>query len=163
MSVQDVVDRVVEMLSRAESLFASPADAATSNAVDALTGAAEASRIIAARTEALGGALASAHRGLLRTVARRIEQAAGTDAQLAEHIARAGQVHAEGGSRATDLRLGAQEIQSQLGPWSEVPASELAGLLALRGRVADMQRLLADHTSEAARATEEVLGLGYRQ
>jgi hypothetical protein len=43
-----------------------------------------------------------------------------------------------------------------------LPASELVGLLALRNQVADMQRLLAEHTSDAARAVDDILSLGYQ-
>jgi hypothetical protein len=161
MSVQDVVDRVVDVLSRAESLFATPADIVTSRMTGAVEGASEASRAIGARTGELGGALASAHHDALDTIARRLDNVGDTDSRLAEHLARAGEVHASGGSQATNLRAGAEEIPSRLGPTSELPASELAGLLALRNHVAGMQRLLAEHTSQAARAADDIHGLTY--
>jgi hypothetical protein len=161
MSVQDVVDRVVEVLSRAESLFAMPADAATSHMTAAVDDASEACRAIGARTDELGGALASAHHNVLDTIARRLDDVGDTDSQLIEHLTRAGQAHASGGSQATDMRLGAEEIPSRLGPSSELPASELAGLLALRNQVAGMQRLIAEHASQAARAADDIRGLTY--
>jgi hypothetical protein len=162
MSVQDVVDRVVDVLGRAESLFTTPADTVTSRMTAAVDGASEASRAIGARTDELGGALASAHHDVLDKIARRLDDVGDTDSQLIDHLARAGQAHASGGSQATDLRLGAEETPSRLGPSSELPASELVGLLALRNQVADVQRLLAEHTSEAARAADDILGLGYQ-
>jgi hypothetical protein len=161
-SVEGVVTQVVEVLRRAESLFASPADTAISGAVDAVTGAAEASRAIGARTDELGGALVSAHHDLLGAAASHLEQSAATDARLADLIASASHTHADGGSAATDVRLSAEDVASRLGPWSDIPAGELAGLLALRNRVADMHRLLADHTSEARRAAEAIVSLGYQ-
>jgi hypothetical protein len=162
MSVQDVVNRVVEVLCRAESLFAMPADAATSHMAAAVDDASETSRAIGARTDEVGGALASAHHDVLDTIARRLDAAADTDSQLIAHLAGAGQAHASGGSQATDLRLGAEEVPSRLGPSSELPASELVGLLALRNQVAGMQRLLAEHASQAARAADDIRGLTYQ-
>jgi hypothetical protein len=161
-SVQGVVAQVVEVLRRAESLFASPADTAISGAADAVTGAAEASRAIGARTDELGGVLVSAHHALLSAAASHLEQSAATDTELADHLMRASQAHADGGSAATDLRVGAEDVPSRLGPLSYLPAGEHVGLLALRNRVADMQRLLADHTSEARRAADAIVSLGYQ-
>jgi ABC-type transporter Mla subunit MlaD len=162
MSVQDVVNRVVEVLSRAESLFATPADAATSHMTAAVDDASEASRAIGARTDEFGGALASAHHDVLDTIARRLDDVGDTDSQLIEHLTRVGHAHASGGSQATDFRASAEEIPSRVGPSSELPASELAGLLALRNQVAGMQRLLAEHTSQAARASDDIRGLTYQ-
>ena len=160
MSVQDVVDGVVEVLSRAESLF-NPADTAPSQTTAAIDDAAEASRAIGAHTDELGGALASAHHETLDNVAQRLEAIGDTDSQLVEHLTRSAEAHASGASQATDLRLGAEELPSRLGPTTGLPACELAALLALRNQVADMQRLLAEHTSQAARDAEVILGLGY--
>jgi hypothetical protein len=162
MSVQDVADRVVKVLSRAESLFATPADPAASHITAAIDDASEASRAIGAQTDELGGALASAHHEMLDNVARRLEAVGDTDSQLIEHLTQAAESHTRGASYATDLRLGAEELPSRLGPTIGLPASELAGLLALRNQVADMQRLLAEHTSQAARDVDVILGLGYQ-
>jgi uncharacterized phage infection (PIP) family protein YhgE len=161
MSVQDVVDGVVELLSRAESLF-NPADTAPSQTTAAIDDASEASRAIGAHTDELGGALASAHHDVLENVARRLEAVGDTDSQLVEQLTHSTESHASGASLATDLRLGAQELPSRLGPTAEVPASQLAGLLALRNQVAGMQRLLADHTSQAARNADVIRDLGYQ-
>jgi hypothetical protein len=161
MSVQDVVDAVVEVLSRAESLF-TPADTAPSQITAAIDDASEASRAIGAHTDELGGALASAHHEMLDNVARRLEAIGDTDSQLVEHLTRSAEAHASGAAQATDLRLGAQELPSRLGPTAGLPASELAALFALRNQVAGMQRLLAEHTSQAARDANVILGLGYQ-
>ena len=162
MSVQDVADRVVEVLSRAESLFATPADAATAHMTTAFNEASGASRAIGARTDELGGALASAHHDALDTIARRLDAVGDADSQLIEHLTRSGHAHASGGSQATDLRLRAEETPSRLGPTSELPTSELAALLALRNQIAGMQRLLGEHISAAARAADDIRGLTYQ-
>ncbi|MDT5413292.1 MAG: hypothetical protein QOG14_5512 [Mycobacterium sp.] len=161
MSVQDVVDRVVEVLSRAESLF-TPADATPSRITAAIDDASEASRAIGAHTDELGGALASAHHDVLENVVRRLEAIGDTDSELVEHLTRSAEAHASGASQATNLRVGAQELPSRLGPTTGVPASELVALLTLRDQVADMQHLLAEHTSQAARDADVILGLGYQ-
>jgi hypothetical protein len=161
MSVQDVVDGVVEVLGRAESLF-TPADTAPSRMTATVDGASEPSRAIGAHTDELGGALASAHHEMLDNVAQRLEAIGDTDSQLVEHLTRSAEAHASGASQATDLRLGAQELPSRLGPTTGLPASELVALLTLRDQVADMQHLLAEHTSQAARDADVILGLGYQ-
>jgi hypothetical protein len=161
MSLQDVVDGVVEVLGRAESLFTAPADPAASQITAAIDDASAASGAIGAHTDELGGALASAHHEMLDNVAQRLEALGDTDSQLVEHLTQAAESHASGASQATDLRLGAEELPSRLGPTTGLPASEQAALLALRNQVADMQRLLAEHTSQAARDAEVILGLGY--
>jgi hypothetical protein len=161
-SVEDVVAQVVEVLSRAESLFAAPCDSTMSGATEAMSEAADASHAIATRTDELGGALASAHHDVLTRLVDRLDWAAGTDAELADHIARVVASHADGAAGATDIRVGAQEVPARFGPWADVPASELAGLIALRNRVADMQRLLAHHSSEAAWSAGAIGGLGYQ-
>jgi len=160
MSVQDVVDGAVEVLSRAESLF-NPADTAPSRTTTAIDDASEASRAIGAHTDELGGALALAHHQMLDNVAQRLEAIGGTDSQLVEHLTRSAETHASGASQATDLRLGAEELPSRLGPTTGLPASEQAALLALCHQVADMQRLLAEHTNQAARDGEVIVGLRY--
>jgi hypothetical protein len=161
MSVQNVVDAVVEVLSRAESLF-NPGDTAPSQTTAAIDDASEASRAIGAHTDELGGALASAHHDMLENVARRLEAIGHTDSQFVEHLTHSAESHASGASHATDLRLGAEELPSRLGPTAELPASELVELLALRDQVADMQHLLAEHTSQAAHDADVIRGLGYQ-
>jgi hypothetical protein len=161
MSVQDVVNRVVEVLSRAESLF-TPAASAPSRITAAIDDAAEASRAIGAHTDELGGALASAHHEMLDNVAGRLETIGDTDSRLIEHLAHSAESHASGGSHAADLRQGAEELPSRLGSTAGLPASELAGLLALRNQVADMQRLLAEHTSQSARDADVIRGWWYQ-
>ena len=163
MAVERVAAKVVEVLARAESLFTSPGDPAVSEAVERIGQAADASGAIVARTAELSGATASAHRELLASAAQRPEYAAGTDAQLADHVAGATETHHGGRSHASALRAGAAEVPARLAPWAELPAGELAALTALRSRVAGMQRLLAHHTGEATRVAAEIRSLGYQQ
>lgn len=163
MSVRELVERVVAVLARAESLFSSPSEGAQPRAARTLTDAADASAAIAARTDELSGAGAAAHRDALSAAAEKLEHAAETDTRLAEQLARAGQAHAAGASESTQLREGAQDVPDQLDDWTGLPAGELATLLAIRNRVADMQRLVADHTSQAAQATDDIVRLHYPQ
>jgi hypothetical protein len=162
MSVQDVADHVVEVLRRAESLFSPPSDTRTTQLTAAVADASDASRAIGARTAELGGAVADAHGDMMAAVGRRLDDVGVADAQLTEHLARTAELHMRGASYATDVRRGAEELPSRLGPTTELPASELAALLALRNHVADMQRLLAEHTGQAARDADVILDLGYQ-
>ncbi|MCV7236187.1 hypothetical protein [Mycobacterium branderi] len=152
--------RVVEVLARAESLFTTPAEAATTAQLDA---AAEASRGLAARSAELSGAAITAHRDLATSATQRLEHAADTDAHLAEQVARAGQTHAEARSQASALRAEAAEVGPRLDAWAGLPASEITGLKALRDRVARMQQLLAQHRQEAVRTASQIRSLGYGQ
>jgi hypothetical protein len=163
MSVQDLVDRVVAVLARAESLFSAPGQAATARAAQTLTDTADASATIAARTDELSGAIASAHRDVLAAAAQRLEHAAETDTLLTEQLGRAGQAHAAGASESTQLREGAQDVPNQLDACTELPAGELATVMVLRNRVANMGQLLTDHTSQAAQATDDIVRLHYPQ
>jgi hypothetical protein len=163
MTVEHVAARVVAVLTRAESLFATPGDAAAVEAAGRMGEAAEASRAIVSRTAELSGAVASAHRNVLAVAAQRLEDAAGTDGRLADHVADTSATHGAGRSRATELRAGAAEVSARLGPWAELPASELAALKALRNRLSGMQHLLAQHSAEATRVAAEIRTLGYQQ
>jgi hypothetical protein len=95
----------------------------------------------------------------LAAAAEKLEHAAETDTLLAEQLGRSGEAHAAGASESRQLREGAQDVPDQLDTWAEVPVGELATLMALRYRVADMGRLLADHTSQAAQATDDIVRL----
>ena len=97
---------------------------------------------------------------MLDDVARRLEAVGDTDSQLIETLTRAAEAHASGASQATDLRLGAEELPSRLGPTGELPAAELVGLLAYDEQVAGMQCLLAEHTSQAARDADVIVAWG---
>jgi hypothetical protein len=99
----------------------------------------------------------------LAAAAEKLERAADTDTRLTEQLGRAGQTHAAGASESTQLRERAHAIPDQLDAWTQVPAAELATLLALRSQVANMQRLIADHTSQAAQATDDIVRLHYPQ
>jgi hypothetical protein len=162
MSVQQMAARVVEVLARAESLFSTPGDSAAPEAAGRTDDAAHASAAISTSTAELSGVLASAHRDLLAETTHRLEDAAATDARLGDSVSDTSTAHSAARSQATDLRAGAAEIPTVLGPWAELPAAELAALKALRNRVAGMQRLLADHSAEAARVGGEIRSLGYR-
>jgi hypothetical protein len=161
MSVQQVATHVVEVLSRAESLFGTPGQSDMA-AAERMGETAEASAATAALASEMSGVLASAHGDMLAATSQRLDDTAANDARLAGHVADTGTSHAAGGSRATDLRAEAAEDSDRLGPWAELPAGELAALRALRNRVAAMQRLLADHSAEAARVAGDVRSLGYR-
>jgi len=116
MAVERVAAKVVEVLARAESLFTSPGDPAVSGAVERIGQAADASGAIVARTAELSGATASAHRELLASAAQRLEYAAGTDAQLADHVAGATETH-HGVKRAQDCGVRCR------GRWGVAPRS----------------------------------------
>lgn len=162
MPVEDVVARVVEVLARAESLFALPADAAAAaGAAGQVADATAASRAIAPRTAELSGAAAAAHGEAVDAAAQRLERTAATDSELARHLADTADSHHGGRSRATELRATAAEIPTALGPAVEIPAGEMAALKALRNRVAGMQQLLAQHSGESAGVAGEIRNLGY--
>jgi hypothetical protein len=162
MSVRELTAHVVGVLTRAQSLFASPPDADASGVADRMREAAHASRAIAARAAQLSGATVDAHRNVIAAAGQPLEEAAATDAWLAEHVAYMSATQDAGLSRATELRAGADEVPDRLGASADLPAGELAALKALRNRVAYMQALVADHSGEATRVAGEIRTLGYQ-
>lgn len=162
-AVEDVAAHVVAVLTRAESLFADAAGAElVTTAADQVTEAAGTARRLSARTADMSGAIVATHRELAAASAEHLDQASGVDARLADHLGRTTALHGAGLSQASGLRAGAAEVPSQLAPWAEVPASELAGLKMLRNHLAAMQRLLAQHNAVAARTAADISTLSYR-
>jgi hypothetical protein len=165
MPVQHVAAQVVEVLTRAESLFTAPAEGAapTSAAADTMGQAAEASRAITTRATELSGALGSAHAEMLEATAQRLERATAADVQLTDQLRNASRSHGDDAVQAGALRGSAGEVPDRMAPWAGHPAGELAGLKALRHCVAGMQLLLARHSEEATRVAGEIRTLGYQQ
>lgn len=163
MWVEQVATQVVEVLARAESLFADPGDAAAStSAADTTDAAADASAAIAAPTADLAGSAAQAHAALLAAASRHLENVAGTDAQLADRLDHAVEIHGDGLSQAGQLRTSAADVPASLQPWADLPASELAALKALRRGVADMQQLTSHHSELAAQMAGQIRTLGFQ-
>ena len=162
-AVEDVAAHVVDVLTRAESLFADAAGAElVTTAADQVTEAAGTARGLSARTADMSGAIVATHRELAAASAEHLDQASGVDARLADHLGRTTALHGAGLSQASGLRAGAGGVPSQLAPWEETPASELAGLKMLRNHLAAMQRLLAQHNAVAARTAADISTLSYR-
>lgn len=158
-TVDDAAARVVDVLTRAETLFAPPGDwQAPARAGDA----AQTARVIAARTADLSGATAAGHREMTAAAAGHLERAADADARLADALRRSAQLHDEGASQAAGLRAAAAEVPAQVSRWAELPAAQAAGLKALRSQLVGMQRLLARHRPAAARTAAEISALRYR-
>ena len=158
--LQQVAARVVEVLSRAESLFAPPGEVPSAGLGDLAGRAADASAAVAAQTAELSGATAGAHRDLLGAAAQRLGGAADADSALADQLAGAVQTHSAGLSAAAGLRADAAEVPERLAPWADVPAADLAALKALRARVAGMGQLLAEHGGADARNRRADQGFG---
>jgi hypothetical protein len=160
-AVEDMAAHVVAVLTRAESLFADAAGAESVTTADQVSEAAGTARRLTAGTADMSGAIVATHRDLAAASAEQLDQASGVDARLADHLGRTAALHGAGLSQAGGLRAGAAEVRSQLAPWAEVPASELAGLKMLRNHLAAMQRLLAQHNAVAARTAADISTLSY--
>jgi len=160
-AVKEAAAQVLAILTRAESLFA--ADAAGAEAPPSRVGAAaETARAIATRTAELAGAAVREHGEMITASADRLERASDADDRLAENLRGSAQFHHAGRSQASVLRAAAADVPGQLGPWSELPAAEAAGLKALRSQLAGMQHLLARHSAAGARVAAEISTLRYR-
>jgi len=163
MMLGDVAARVVQVLSRAESLFAVPEDAvAASTAADQLGQASEVNRALGGRTAELTGAGAGAHRRLVDESAADVAAAARADEQLAAHLTAAAARHRRGRTRAQHLRADAAAVPDQFATLSGTAAGELAALKNLRAQLAGMQRLLAEHAGQGAAAAAQIRGVDYR-
>ena len=163
MTVDDVAARVVQVLTRAESLFAVPEEAtAAGAAVDQLGHAAETDRALGRRTGELSGAGATGHRQLAAESAAALAAAARADAQLAAHLtATAARQHSDR-IRAQELRADAAAVTEGLGALSGSATGDLAALRTLRAQLAGMQRLLAEHAGQDAAAADEIRAVHYR-
>ena len=162
-AVEHVATHVVDVLTRAESLFADPAGTeSVTTGADQVSQAAQTARRLTSRTDDMSGAIVDTHRAVAAATADQLDHASGVDARLADHLGRTTQLHGAGLSQASALRSGAAEVPSHLQPWSDVPASELAGLKMLRNHLAAMQRLLAHHNAVAARTAADITTLSYR-
>jgi hypothetical protein len=163
MPIDDVAIWVSEVLSRAGSLFAAPADrAGAATGPGPIGDAAQATRAIATRTAGLSGAWATAHGETTAAGADRLEEAAAAETALARHLDHAAITHHSGRSDATRLRVGTTDVPGAFGPAIHIPAGEVAALKALRNRVARMRELLAHHSAESARLAGEIRNLGFR-
>jgi hypothetical protein len=163
MAIEHVAAQVVEVLTRAESLFAAAPDSDAAAAGMHSTGdAAETARVLAARTDDMSGALASGHRDVAAASAGRLEHSSGIDQRLVDHVTRSSQLHSVGLTQASGVRAGAAEVPAQLQPWSDLPASDLAGLKMLRNHLAAMQRLMAHHSAVSARTAGDIAAMSYR-
>src|ERR1700730_16653356 len=161
-AVEDVAAHVVAVLTRAASPFAGVAGAeSVPTAADRVRAAAGTARGLTASTADMSGAIVATHRELAAASAEQLDQASGVDARLAELLGRTAALHGAALSRAGGLRAGPAEVPSQLAPWAEMPASELAGLKMLRNHLAAMQRLLAQHNAVAARTAADISTLSY--
>ena len=159
----DVAARVVAVLTRAESLFAVPEDAASAAAAaDQLGQAAEANRALGGHSAELSGAGATAHRQLVDDSAAGVAAAAAADEQLAAHLTAAAARHQRGYTRAQNLRADAAAVPDQFAALSGTAAGELAALQNLRGHLARMQQLLAEHAGQGAAAAAQIRALDYR-
>jgi hypothetical protein len=158
-TVDEVAARVVEVLTRAETLFAPPGEWHAPAEVDA---AAQTARAIAARSADLSGATAAGHRQMTAAAAGNLERASDADARLADALQRSAQLHDQGASQAAGLRAAAAEVPAQVSRWAELPVAQAAGLKTLRTQLAGMQRLLARHRAAAARTAAEISAVRYR-
>jgi hypothetical protein len=158
-----VAAQVAHVLTRAESLFATAGETATTSAALSRAGdAALTAGALSERTAELSGAMVEAHRDVAGASAQQLRHASGVDSMLADHLTRSTQLHTAGGSQASGIRAGAAEIPAQLQPWADLPASDMAGLKMLRNHLAAMQRLLAQHSAVSARIASDVSGLTYQ-
>jgi hypothetical protein len=163
MMLDGVAARVVEVLTRAESLFAVPADAAAaSTAADQLGQAAHANRALGGRNAELSGAGATGHRQLVDESAAGVGAAARADEQLAAHLTAAAARHHHGRVRAQDLCADAAAVPERLAALSGTAAGDLAALKALRALLAGMQQLVAEHAGQGAAAAAQIRAVDYR-
>lgn len=162
MMLDDVAARVVQVLIRAESLFAVPEDAAAAAAADQLGRAADAHRALGRRNAELSGAGATGHRQLVDESVAGVAAAARAEEQLAAHLTAAAARHHHGLARARDVRADAAAVPERLAALSGTATGELAALKTLRTHVARMGQLLAEHAGQDTAAAAQIRAVEYR-
>ena len=161
MAVDDVIARVLDVLTRAESLFTASAGPGE-DAAGALGSAAEINQTLSARTADLSGVAMSSHREAVAQSAAALGAAADVDAALTAHLSSAAGAHSSGAGQAGQLRAGAASIADVVGPLRDTAPGDMVVLTALRARVAGMQQLVGEHADHGAATAEQVRALGYR-
>jgi peptidoglycan DL-endopeptidase CwlO len=163
-SIDALVGRVHALLSRSHTLFADPAASAgpvAAGSAAQLVGAGRQLEPVGNRNLIASGQLADGHRLLIRSTGADLSALAGADDRLArtlEHTERTQQR----GSADSATALGAVAADTAaLTPLTQTPAGQRALLRALRTRVAQQQRTIADARAAAAAATTAIRSLTY--
>ena len=159
MAVDDWVTRVVGVLSRAEALFS--ATPGPGPAVGDVGAAAAENAALTVRSAELSGSGVSSHREAVHTSAAAMGAAAHTDAALTEQLTNAASTHGHGAGQAGDLRGAATAIADVVAPLRGTAAGDIVVLKSLRAQLADMQELVAAHSTHGAQIAGEIRGLGY--
>jgi hypothetical protein len=136
--IDQVAAHVVGVLRRAESLFAEPDELPRTDHLGAAVEAA-----IAASTAEWSGSMAAAHDTRLADAVARLQDSAGADARLAEHMHALGADHCaatkpRGGCAKTPN--GSATRRARLGEWGPVVTSRCAGAAGESRRDAGVDR-----------------------
>jgi peptidoglycan DL-endopeptidase CwlO len=164
-AIDAVVQQVGELLSRAHALFGDPLTSGGSAAVGAgaqLAGAGQQLHTGRRQMTGLAGRLTGGH-GLLTGIAGAgLSALAGSDDQLGQRLDQAADTDRRGRAASGAVVDAAAADVAGLTPLSGTPAGQHALLSALRARVAQQQRIVADTGARAAVAAARLRALGYQ-
>jgi hypothetical protein len=159
-AVDELIARVVGVLTRAESLFTA-VDGPAEEAAGALDSATEVNQTLNRRTAGMSGAGVSGHRQVVAQSAAALGQAADADTALTQHLRGAAGTHSVGAGRAGHLRAGAAEIADIVGPLRGTAPGDMVVLKTLHAHLARMQQLVAEHVEHGSATAEQIRALGY--
>ena len=137
-----LVRQVGEVLSRAHSLFGTPAVGEGLGAGPGLTGAGALVRGGAARMSGLSGAGPASYGIFAADAGPALDNAAGTDSALNGQLGTAATSDASGRSTSGAVLTGASTDTSTLAPATGTPAGQRALVAALRARVAEQAQVV---------------------
>jgi hypothetical protein len=154
-----VAQQVGELLDRAHTLFADPPAARVGGR---LVGAGEQLHTDHREMTALAGRLADGHRQLSGLAHAELTTLSDHDEQLGSCLERAADTDRAGRAASDAVRRAAATEVAALTPLSGTPAGQHALLSALRARVTQQQRIIADTTAQASATAAEVRALSYQ-
>ncbi len=164
MSLDLVVARVVDALSRGHALF-SPAsmDAGAQVAGSARALGVAADRVSSSvRTVSGSGEFVRTYDAVGQALSERLSNTAGLDAKLAQIVDEAAAAEAQGRRQSGNVLAAAGDI-ARTAAGTDTTAGQLARLRALRDRVGEQQHLIAANKARSAQLAAAVGQLTYKQ
>ena len=164
MSIGAVVQQVREVLGRAHSLFGDPptsGDSAARSAGSALTGAGTVVRGGLAQISELSGELPTGYGAFGRAAAPGLDNLAGTDQRLSDHLHDAAGADRTGRATSGGVLSGAAADSSAFAPYTTTPAGQKALIAALRARLAHQERVVAAYKVRDARMAALLRSMTY--
>jgi hypothetical protein len=163
-SMDAVVRQIGELLSRSHALFAGPGSSGAPTGAESGVRLADAGQRLQAGGDGiaqLAGRLSDGYASFSDSATAGMSALAGSDVQLSRHLERATEKHQRGHAASAAVVAAATTDKAALFALTLTPAGQHAVLSALRARVAEQQRIIADTRADAAATAAAIRALNY--